>query len=358
MRPKNSELKTEMNNFDDKELVKKVDPQNTYDSTDQLITQCETAWNEVGKLDIKPFDSWEAKNIVFCGMGASIYGGLVTKSLLLQNLQCPAEIVSDYTIPQYVNSDSLVVLTSYSGTTEETLAASRMALAQGAKMVVITKGGQLAEFAKEHNLPAYIFDGNLNPAGIPRLGNGYTIIGLIAMLNKLGVISVEEREMIDAITRLKEKKNDLKFRAQTDSGLLLGRLPVVLAAEHLIGNAHIMRNQFNETSKTFSANFNVPDLNHHLMEGLKYPKNAPLMFIQLLSENYSEKISKRMELTKEVIEKNNFQVIEFNTSAQTLYDDFLEAMIYGSFLTLFLGLRYDENPAVNPWVDYFKEKLT
>lgn len=346
-----------MNTFDDKELIKKIDPQDTYASTEQLITQCETAWNEVEEMNLTPLD-FKPKQIVFCGMGASIYGGLVLKSLLLQNLPCPFDIVSDYTIPQFVNSDTLVVLTSYSGNTEETLAASKQAVAQGAKMVVVTKGGKLAEFAKSHNLPSYLFDGELNPAGIPRLGNGYTIIGMIALLNKLGVITIEDRDMKESIERLKEKHDDLKFRAQTDSGLLVNKLPVVLAAEHLTGNAHIMRNQFNETSKTFSANFIVPDLNHHLMEGLKYPKNAPLIFIQLLTENYSEKISKRMSLTKEVIEKNNFQVIGFNTSSQTLYDDVLETMIYGSYLTLFLGLRYDENPAVNPWVDYFKEKLT
>lgn len=346
-----------MNRFDDVTHIKKIDPQNTLESTEKLVSQCQTAWSDVEKLDIQPLDNWKPRSIVFCGMGASIYGGLVLKSLLLQNAPCPLEIVSDYHIPQYVNHDSLVVLTSYSGSTEEVLSTAEEAHAQGAKIVVITKGGALGEFAKKHNLPSYIFDGSLNPAGIPRLGNGYTIIGLIGLLNKLGVITIEDRDMVEAMTRLGEKQSDLRFQAETDSGLLLSKIPVIVSAEHLVGNAHILRNQFNETSKCFSANFTVPDLNHHLMEGLKYPKDAPLMFIQLLSENYSEKIQKRMELTKEVIEKNNFQVLQFNTSAQTFYDDFLEVMIYGSYLTLFLGLRNDENPAVNPWVDYFKENL-
>lgn len=345
-----------MNTFDDLTKIKEIDPQDTLSSTENLIIQCQTAWEDVEKLTIQSLQ-FKPTSIVFCGMGASIYGGLVIKSLMVQNSPCPFEIVSDYTVPEYVNSQTLVVLTSYSGSTEETLSAAKQAQSQGAKMVIITKGGALAEFAKEHSIPSYIFDGKLNPAGIPRLGNGYTIVGLIAMLNKLGVITIEDRDMVEAMTRLQEKKDDLKFKAQTDSGLLVNTIPVVLAAEHLTGNAHILRNQFNETSKTFSANFIIPDLNHHLMEGLSYPKNAPLAFLTLETENYSEKIQKRMLLTKEVIEKNNFHVISFQTSSQTFYDDFLETMIYGSFLTLYLGLRYDENPAVNPWVDYFKENL-
>ena len=64
-----------------------------------------------------------------------------------------------------------------------------------------------------------------------------------------------------------------------------------------------------------------------------------------------------MDLTIDVVKQNHREVKEFLTSGQTDYDDFLEALTYGCFLTLYLALRYDQNPAINPWVDYFKEKL-
>jgi hypothetical protein len=64
-----------------------------------------------------------------------------------------------------------------------------------------------------------------------------------------------------------------------------------------------------------------------------------------------------MELTVEVIKQNNHKVYEFKTSGQTVYDDFLETLQYGSFLTLYLALEYNQNPAINPYVDYFKKKL-
>jgi len=347
-----------MNNFNDLEAIRKVDPQDTVGSTDKLVSQCGVAWKEVHELTLPNWDNFKPHNVVFCGMGASMYGGIVLKSLLGRNTPSPIEIVSDYHLPSYVNSNSLVVLTSYSGSTEETLSCAEEAKALGAKIIVLTKGGKLAEFAKTHEIPAYIFDGKLNPAGIPRLGNGYTIVGLLAMLNKLGVISQEERDIEEAFVRLHEKQADLKAKALTDSELFLGKIPVVLSGEHLTGNAHILRNQFNETSKTFSSYFLIPDLNHHLMEGLQFPEHDPLVFLSLQSENYAPKITQRFLLTKEVIQKNGYEVIDFQTSSQTVYDDFLETMLYGSYLSLYLGLRYDQNPAVNPWVDYFKKQLT
>ncbi len=345
-----------MQDLTDKEAIRKIDPQDTLASTELLCQQLEAAWTEVNALNFEQ-EIRGIKNIVFCGMGASIYGALVFKALQGPEMPYPVEIISDYHLPSRVDNNTLVVLTSYSGTTEEVLSCAHEAKVKGAHMVVLTKGGALAEFARENHLPAYIFDAKLNPAGVPRLGNGYTILGLIGLLNKLNIITVEEHEIGNAIIRLNEKFAEIKSRAMIDSEMYLDTIPVIFAAEHLSGNGQIIRNQFNETSKTFSAHYLVPDLNHHLMEGLQFPKEARLKFLVLNSPNYSEKIKQRMELTVDVVRQNNREVEVFMTSGQTFYDDFLEVLTYGSFVTLYLGLRYDQNPAINPWVDYFKEKL-
>lgn len=167
------------------EEIKKIDPKNTLESTDLMLDQCQQAWKEVNALDI-PQDLGKISNIVFCGMGASIYGALVVKALLGSDLPYPTEIITDYHLPAYVDNDTLVVLTSYSGTTEEVLSCAKEAKEKNAKMLVLTKGGQLAEFAKANNVPSYIFDGKLNPSSVPRLGNGYSVLGLIGLLNKAG----------------------------------------------------------------------------------------------------------------------------------------------------------------------------
>lgn len=346
-----------MINLNDKELIKQLDPNNTLGSADLLLKQCETAWSEVNSLNL-PHHLEEINNIVFCGMGASIYGALVLKSLLGREISFPTEVISDYYLPDYVGSNTLVVLTSYSGSTEEVLSCAHEAKAKGAKMIILTKGKQLSEFAHENKLPAYIFDDKLNLSGAPRVGCGYTIYGLIGLLNKLNIIDIEDRAITDSFIQLRDKFQDIKTQAREAIAIFENKIPIIFSAEHLSGNAQIIRNQFNETSKTFSSYFLIPDLNHHLMEGLQFPAESKLQFLVLNSPNYSEKIKKRIQLSIDVVKQNRHNVHEFITSGATVYEDFLEILTYGTFLTTFLGLSYGQNPAINPWVDWFKDQLS
>ncbi len=338
------------------EEIKKLDPQNTLQSTEMLPEQLEGAWEQVKQIQI-PQGYNSVSNIVFCGMGASIYGALVVKALFGPDFPYPTEMVSDYHLPKYVNGNSLVVLTSYSGTTEEVLSCAQEAKEKGAKMLVLTKGGQLAEFAKTNNVPAYVFDGALNPAGVPRLGNGYTILGLMGLLNNAGIITLDEAKLKGAIEHIKKYKDKIVERAMHDSHSMMGKIPIIFAGEHLSGNAQILRNQFNETSKTFSAYYLIPDLNHHLMEGLQFPNPSMLKFMIFQSHSYTPKIQKRVDLTMDVVRQNNHTILEYITLGTDKYQDFLEILALGSYTTLYLGLLYEQNPAVNPYVDYFKQKL-
>lgn len=346
-----------MINLQDLEALTKLDPQNTINSTERLPEQMAAAWEEVKKVEI-PTNYKTVTSIVFCGMGASIYGGLVVKALFGEEFPFPIEFVSDYHLPKYVSVNTLVVLTSYSGSTEEVLSCAEEGLQKGAKMLVLTQGGKLADFAKSNNVPAYIFDGNLNPAGVPRLGNGYTIIGLMGLLHKAGIITLDENKLKGGIEHIRENIAMIKERAMHDAYSLVNHTPVIFMAEHLSGNAQILRNQFNETAKTFSAFYLIPDLNHHLMEGLQFPTPSSIKFLIYQSPNYSPKIQKRVDLTIDVVRQNKHTILEYVTRGTDKYQDFMEILSLGSYTTLYLGLLYEQNPAVNPWVDYFKKKLS
>lgn len=339
------------------EEIKRLDPADTLSSTEKLPEQLLVAWDEVKMIDV-PEEYKDVTSIVFCGMGASIYGALVVKSIFGSEFPFPVEMVSDYHLPKYVGSNTLVVLTSYSGSTEEVLSCAEEGKEKGAKMLVLTKGGKLGEFATSNSIPAYIFDGKLNPAGVPRLGNGYTIIGLMGLLHKAGIIQLDEQKLLGAVEHIKKNTDFIKERAMHDAYALVEKTPIVITAEHLSGNAQILRNQFNETAKTFSAFYLVPDLNHHLMEGLQFPVPTNLKFLLYQSNNYTPKIKKRIDLTKQVIEQNNHTVLEYITRGTDVYQDFLEILALGSYTTLYLGLLYEQNPAVNPWVDWFKNELS
>ncbi|HVZ12305.1 MAG TPA: SIS domain-containing protein [Patescibacteria group bacterium] len=344
---------TDLTNIDE---INKLDPQGAYGSTFMLPAQAEAAWEQVGQLQIDG-DFTGIKNIVCCGMGASIYGALVFKSLLGDKMPYPLETICDYHLPSYVDENTLVILTSYSGTTEEVLSCAVEAKQKNAKMIALTRGSKLKEWADQNNVQGYYFDEKLNPSRVPRLGGGYTIVGLLELLHKMGIIKLDEAQIVESIKKLSAESDKLKTKAISDAPNFVGKLPIIIGAEHLSANTHVIRNQFNETSKTFSASYIVPDLNHHLMEGLAFPKDSNLVFIMLNSNNYSEKIKKRMMLTEDVIKQNGHEVYNYRTSGKNIYEDFLEVLAFGAYLTLFIGLLNDQNPAINPWVDYFKEKL-
>lgn len=339
-----------------KNEIAKLDPQSTIESTEILAKQCKDAWEKSLTINV-PSDYKNITNIICCGMGASIYGALVLKALEGEELTHPIECISDYNLPKYANEKTLIILTSYSGSTEEVLSCAEQAIKKGAKILALTQGGKLAEFAKKNNIPSFLFDGKLNVSGVPRLGAGYTVLGLIGLLYKSGIININKDKLTDALEKIQEYVGQIKKECVKEASVFINKIPIVIAAEHLSGNAQILRNQFNETSKTFSANYLVPDLNHHLMEGLKFPSPNKLFFVIINSNNYSSKIKKRMQLTKDVIEQNKHATFEYNPNGKNIYEDFLITLIHGGYLTLYLGLLYNQNPAVNPWVDYFKEQL-
>lgn len=137
-----------MIDLSDLKAIKKIDPQDTLVSTEKLLNQLKAAWKEIQAINV-PSEYENIRNIVFSGMGASIYGALVIKALLGPKFPYPVEIISDYHLPEYVNAQTLVVLTSYSGATEEVLSAAQEAKEKNAKMLVLTKGKNLGDFAKK-----------------------------------------------------------------------------------------------------------------------------------------------------------------------------------------------------------------
>ncbi|PIR79664.1 MAG: hypothetical protein COU25_04180 [Candidatus Levybacteria bacterium CG10_big_fil_rev_8_21_14_0_10_35_13] len=335
---------------------KHLDPKDVYGSTGLLADQVKQVLDDFKNIN-PPEDLKNIKNIVISGMGGSAYGGHVAKSLLKNDISLPIYINNDYTLPYFVNIETLVILISYSGSTEETLASAKEALKKNAKISGITTGGDLGEFLTQSSSFYYIFDPKNNPSGQPRLGTGYTVFGTLALLNKLGVINNLSKEFDTAKKELEDNINAIKETSIDISQKIRGFIPVIFSAEFLEGNAHIIRNQFNETSKSFSAFSQIPELNHHLMEGLKYPLDKKIKVLFLNSDLYSPSVKKRVEHTKDVISKNNIEWLEYMPEGSSSLSQVLSVLSFGSFVTFYLGILYNEDPSLIPWVDYFKQQL-
>ncbi len=336
--------------------IKKLDPKNVYGSTEMLSDQCEQIWQE-SKRFIFPPEYKNVDNIILCGMGGSAYGGYVAQSLFKDGLSVPIYSNNDYTLPVFANEKSLVILSSYSGGTEEILTCGEEAKNKNFKIAGITTGGKLSEFLKINNYPSLVFEPKFNPSGQPRLATGYMVLGFFVMLKKLGFINLSDDEFLKSVEELKSSTVEIKNKSVSIAKSLVGYIPLVFCAEFLYGSAHIIRNQFNETSKSFSAFEDIPELNHHLMEGLKNPQNNKIKVLFITSNLYSEKIKKRIELTKDVIGKNKIDYLEYLPSGSTKLTQVLNVLAFGGYLSLYLALLYGQDPSLIPWVDYFKEEL-
>jgi len=324
----------------------------TYTSISGVAKQAKQAWTEAFEVNF-PEEYKSVKNIVLCGMGGSAYPFYIIKALFGSEIEIPFELVNGYNLPKYVDENTLVLLSSYSGSTEETLSCAKQAVEKKAKITSVTAGSKLGELLKTNNLPGYIFNPIHNPAGQPRMGVGYMVVGFISILNKLGLINIEDA--LSGIEWLETENIEQKAKDLAEN--FNEKIPLIIASEHLSGNAHILRNQFNETAKNFSTFGLIPELNHHLMEGLAHPVDNKLVALFLDSSLYTERNQKRVSLTKDVVKQNKVEVVEVSIEGENHFEQMLYALSMGGFLTYHLALIYGQDPSVIPWVDFFKEKL-
>ena len=335
---------------------KELDPKNVYGSTAMLADQIEQVWQDAKALTF-PDNYKNFENIILCGMGGSAYSGYMIQSVFKNELNIPLISNNDYDLPFFAGKKSLIILSSYSGSTEESLACAKEALEKGLTITGITNGGKLAEFFTQNNIPFLQFDAKNNPSGQPRLGTGYMATGTIALLTKLGLLSVTDDQISTIVSELRQNHENIQRISIELSQKFVGYFPLIMTCGFLNGNAHVLRNQFNETSKTFAAFEDIPELNHHLMEGFKYPKDLKIKVLFIDSPLYGEKHKKRALLTKDVVSKNSIESVHFTPFGSTKLSQSFCVLSFGGYISFYLGILYNEDPSLIPWVDYFKAQL-
>ena len=328
--------------------------------------QLEQSWDEVSKIEL-PSGYKDIQNVVFSGMGGSALGARMTDAFITENrLQVPFEIFTEFHIPDYADHSTLAIISSYSGSTEETLNSLKMARQKKCKIFGITTGGKLAKFIEREKIPAYIFDPINNPSGQPRMSLGYASGAVLSILTRLGLAHIAEADigetievMFSVIKELDENVPEHNNIAKNFVKKINGKAPVIVASEHLLGSAHALKNQFNESAKTYAMLFDLPELNHHLMEGLSHPQQLKKLihFVFITSDLYPERVKVRYPLTADVVKKNGVDYDIYHASAHTKLSQVYEVLVFGSFVVYYLTKSLGINPMMIPWVDYFKQKL-
>lgn len=328
------------------------------DTVNFLPDQLWEGWEESRKVSL-PENYKNFKRVLVCGMGGSALGGRVVKAFAAESARASIDVSTEYNLPLYANDETLIIVSSYSGNTEETVNIMNQAVERKLPVFVISAGGKLAEAAEVNSLPIYKVDPHFNPSGQPRLAVGYSIGAIFGVMVSAGVISESSENINKVVEFLKQQQPKMKVLAEEWAKAMKGKAPILVASEHLVGAAHVVKNQFNESAKSFSALFDIPELNHHLMEGLKNPSDATskLIFIFIQSDLYSERVRLRYPLTTEVVQKNNVETFDVTVSGDTKLEQVFKLIQIGSYAQAYLGALYGEDPIAIPWVDYFKAKL-
>ncbi|MBU0897888.1 SIS domain-containing protein [Patescibacteria group bacterium] len=316
-----------------------------------------------------PHDYSKINNIVVNGMGGSNLGARIIKAVFNEQIKVPLLIEPGYNIPAFVNENTLYLLSSYSGNTEEVLSVYQEVKKLKAKIIVITsdeKNNKLLKIMLKDDLPGYIFKTNFNPSNQTRLGQGYMILGTAILLANTGLFELIIDEIKNIISNLeiwdrelrpivKEKLNLAKQIAQQ----LYNKQPIIVTAEFLTGNGHTLRNQLCENSKNFASFLTLPELNHYAMEGLANPTNNSQNLVVLFFNSilYHQRIQKRLKITNQIVKKNKIIALEHILRGKSKLEQSFEMLQFGTWISYYLGILNNVNPIEIPWVDLFKEKL-
>lgn len=350
--------------LDSRNTMKELDTDNVLGSVEMLPEQIEDAWGKTKSLHV-PEEYKHVKSVVVSGMGGSELGSRVIQSLFFDSLPVPFEVVNGYHLPGYVDSETLVLLSSYSGTTEETLACGEEARKKGAKIAIITAGGELEKLAKELGCPAYIIDPVHNPSNQPRMAVGYSVFGQLGLFHAMGVIRMSDNEVGDVIALLKRNAKNLAPESTEQNAAkylayaAVDKMLFFVSSEHLEGSVRVFNNQVNENAKTLTLMLSLPDLNHHTMEGLGFPRHLreEVLFILFTSQLYTPRVLRRYPLTIDVAEQQEYNTESVYAVGKTKLEQVWEVIQLGAYMNFYLAMLYNINPAPIPWVDYFKKQL-
>lgn len=342
----------------------------TLDSSDirfgieHLPEQIRIAWEETRELEI-PEAFRKASSVVIVGMGGSALGPHMLVTTFFDRITVPVTLVNGYALPGFVDKKTLVILSSFSGTTEEVLAAGDDAMKRGAMIFAIDAGGDLAKRAKKHRWPMYQFDpGDL--AKQPRLGTGFSLAGMLGFFERAKFLKITGAELdrmriamgevIDSCAvDVPTKENPAKLVAKS----LAESAVLIIAAEHLVGTAHVLANSINETAKQFATFCALPELDHHLLEGLTYPKTFARKTVALImqSDLYNARTQKRVAVTAKMLEEQGLAVVDYVTSGSERLEEVGEVLQFGSFVSYYLAMKNGVKPDEIPFVEAFKKAM-
>jgi len=292
-------------------------------------------------------------NVVLTGLGGSGIGGSIVQNYVADKMKIPFIVNKDYFLPSFINADSLVIVSSYSGNTEETLAAMKQAIKAKATVVCITSGGKVSDMAKRKN-----FDCILLPAGMPpRSCLGYSMVQVLYTLQHFGYIKSDfEASLKAAIKLLKAEEKDIQKQAKALAKKLAGKTPIIYAASSFEGVAVRFRQQINENSKMLCWHHVIPEMNHNELVGWR-DKDATRAVVFLRNENDYERTQMRMDINRQVIRKYTSNITELWSKGKTHFERVFYIVHLTDWATVYLAELHGVDATEVKVIDHLKNAL-
>lgn len=292
-------------------------------------------------------------NILICGLGGSGIGGTLVQNYLSDISPKPIGVHKDYSLPKFVDKNTLVICSSYSGNTEETLDAYQTALQRNAQVYVISSGGKLIERAKKDQIPFIQI-----PQGMPpRSCLGYSLIQLFRILELNGIIGSGYQSGIkDAVTLLLDESTRIQEEAEQLANKLHGKLPVIYSDNNIEGVTIRWRQQFNENGKILCWHHIIPEMNHNELVGWsEVQDDKSVIFLRNSFENPRSVL--RISIVDEIIRKYTNNVYHVMANGRTKLEQMFYLIHFGDWLSLFISENNKVDASEIKVIEYLKSKL-
>jgi len=297
--------------------------------------------------------SQKIENIVICGMGGSGIGGKIVAQWMYDSANVPVTLLQDYTVPAFVGANTLVIGSSYSGSTEETLAAIYEAQSKGAHTIGICSGGTLKAFCEKNNYHCIVVPGG-NP---PRTALAFSIVQLVHIFSTFGFMKKSDLLEFELSAQLIKDELDL---IQKDALILAkfiqGKVPVIYSASLYEGIAIRARQQFNENGKLLCWHHVIPEMNHNELVGWG-GGDQRFVAVILQTNDYLPKNQVRLKISEETISKKT-SILEVVAKGNSM----IQKSIYLIHLVDWASFYLSELNAVDPMdikiIDFLKSELS
>jgi len=347
--------------LDNLQIYRQLDTSGMLNHLHEFPEQCKRAWEKVLKFDL-PREYAQIDKVIILGMGGSAIGGEMVRRLALAESEAPVWVYRDYGLPPFVDEDTLVIASSYSGNTEETLSAFTESLKTPAKKLVLTTGGKLKHLAEKEGIPIFAIDYQAPP----RAAFSHSFIPLVGIFQKLSLLRDKSENLQEALQVLNKLSGELvetsllvSNSAKQLATKLWGHVAIIYGAEILSEVAQRWKGQLNETGKTWAFFELFPELNHNAVVGYEFPSGAKerIFVVLLRSRLLHPRNLIRYEATAKLLAKAGITYEFVEASGESALAQVISLVFWGDYLSFYLAILNRIDPTPVDSINFVKKYL-